>query len=121
MRSFMERLIFPYLVYDREHSSLFKRKMPVGFIYTMGAPEERIKVVGYDRQFQLMEMISQRIFGASESLVVTDTYQFDDYSRYVAVAPGMDEDTKTKRRQEVFPQDCRKAYEMGVRFARFPA
>jgi multimeric flavodoxin WrbA len=114
MRSFLERLTFPYLVYDREHSSLFKRKMPVGFIYTMGAPESRIKEAGYDRQFSLMESILGRIFGVpSESLLATDTYQFDDYSKYVA--PGMDAEAKAKRRKEVFPVDCQKAYEMGVR------
>jgi multimeric flavodoxin WrbA len=116
MRSFLERLIFPYLVYDLERSSLFKKKIPVGFIYTMGAPENRIKEAGYEQQFKLMEMIMSRIFGASESLVVTDTYQFDDYSKYVTT--GMDSDAKARRRREVFPVDCRKAYEMGARFAR---
>jgi len=119
MRSFLERLVFPYLVYDSEHSSLFKKKIPVGFIYTMCAPEEWIKTAGYEQQFKMMERVLTRIFGASESLAVTDTYQFDDYSKYVA--PGMDVEAKTKQRQEVFPADCRKAYELGVRFARFPA
>ena len=117
MKSFLERLIFPYLVYDRERSSLFKKKIPVGFIYTMGAPENRIKEMGYNQQFKLMEMILNRIFGgASESLVVTDTYQFDDYSKYVVT--GMDIEAKAKRRQEVYPTDCQKAYEMGARLAR---
>ncbi len=116
MRSFLERLIFPYLVYDPERSSLFKKKIPVGFIYTMGAPENRIKEAGYEQQFKLMDMILKRIFGASESLVVTDTYQFDDYSMYVAT--GMDSEAKAKRRREVFPTDCQKAYEMGATFAR---
>jgi multimeric flavodoxin WrbA len=119
MRSFLERLVFPYLVYDPEHSSLFKRKMPVGFIYTMGAPESRIKEAGYEQQFKLIEMFLKRTFGASESLVGSDTYQFDDYSKYVAT--GMDEEAKTKRRKEAFPADCQKAYEMGVRLARFSA
>lgn len=117
MRSFLERLIFPYLVYDRERSSLFKKKLPVGFIYTMGAPENRIKEAGYSQQFKLMENILARIFGgASESLVVTDTYQFDDYSKYAAT--GMDIEAKAKRRRDVFPTDCQKAYELGARLAR---
>lgn len=116
MRSFLERLTFPYLVYDRERSSLFTKKMPVGFIYTMGAPESRVREAGYERQFKLMESIMSRIFkGPSESLVVTDTYQFDDYSKYVAT--GMDVEAKARRRREVFPEDCRKAYDMGARFA----
>ena len=50
----------------------------------------------------------------TESLVVTDTYQFDDYSKYIA--PGMDVEAKAKRREEQFPKDCQKAYQMGARF-----
>ena len=115
MRSFLERLIFPYLVYDVERSSLFKKKIPVGFIYTMGAPVNRIKEAGYEQQFKVMETIMNRIFGVSESLVVADTYQFDDYSKYVTT--GMDSEAKARRRREVFPVDCQKAYDMGVRFA----
>lgn len=117
MRSFLERLTFPFLVYDRQRSSLFTKKMPVGLIYTMGAPESRVRDLGYEQQFKLMESIMTRIFkGPSESLVVTDTYQFDDYAKYVAT--GMDADAKAKRRREVFPEDCRKAYDMGARLAR---
>jgi multimeric flavodoxin WrbA len=116
MRSFLERLTFPYLVYDRQRSSLFGKKIPVGFIYTMGAPGERIKEAGYDRQFTLMESIMNRIFGGpSESLLATDTCQFDDYSKYVASA--FDIEAKVKRREQVFPLDCQKAYDMGARFA----
>ena len=73
--------------------------------------------MGYERQFNLTELILERIFGAAESLVVTDTSQFDDYSKYVT--PGIDADAKAKRRREVFPSDCRKAYEMGLRLAGF--
>jgi hypothetical protein len=82
----------------------------------LGATEARIKEAEWDRQFKLMESILSRIFGASETLLVTDTYQFDDYSKYVA--PGMDAEAKAKRRKEMFPEDCQKAYDMGVRFAR---
>ena len=116
MRSFFERLVFPYLVYDAQRSSLFKKKLPVGLIYTMGVPENFIKEMGYEQQFKLMEMLLGRIFGVAESLLVTDTYQFDDYSKYVA--PGMNAEVKAKRRREVFPADCQKAFEMGARFAR---
>ena len=115
MRSFLERLTFPYLVYDQQRSSLFKSKMPVGVIYTLGASEGRIKEAGWDRQFTLMESILNRIFGASETLLATETYQFDDYSKYVA--PGMDAEARARRRKEMFPEDCRRAFEMGVRFA----
>ena len=46
---------------------------------------------------------------------VTDTYQFDDYSKYRT--SGLNEARKAQKKVEVFPEDCRKAFEMGVRFA----
>jgi multimeric flavodoxin WrbA len=115
MRSFMERLIFPYLVYDTNHSTLFKRRIKTGLIYTMGAQEDRMKLIGYDRALNIVEMLMKRIFGEAESLFVTDTYQFDDYSKYESSAFNVEE--KAKRRREEFPKDCQKAFDMGVRFA----
>ena len=116
MRSFMERFIFPYLVYSTNPMSLYPKNIPVGYIYTMGAKEENFDVYGLHKVFELNEGIATRIFGYSESLCSTDTYQFDDYSKYVA--DGFDPAKKAKRRAEVFPQDCEKAFEMGVRFVK---
>jgi len=111
-KSFLERLLFPYYVYDRTGSSLFPRKMPVGFIYTLGANEAQMKVAGYDQPLTLMSQFAERIFGApTETLFVNDTYQFDDYGKYVS--DRFDVAHKAKRRKDVFPQDCQKAFTMG--------
>lgn len=116
MRSFMERLIFPYLVYDETHSSLFKRKLPVGVIYTMNVTENWMTELGYEQYFKSSEMLFERVFGAAESLCSFDTYQFDDYSKYVNTI--FDPEKKAARRKDVFPQDCEKAFAMGVNFAK---
>ncbi len=116
MRSFMERIIFPYIVYDENYSSLFKRKIPTGFIYTMNVSEGIMAEWGYVQHFKLTEEMLGRTFGSAESLCVTDTYQFDDYSKYVVSV--FDPEKKAARRKEVFPQDCEKAFAMGVKFAR---
>jgi multimeric flavodoxin WrbA len=115
MRSFMERLFFPYSVYDANRSTLFNRRIKTGLIYTMNVREDQMKQIGYDRSLGLAEMVMARIFGRSESLFVYDTYQFDDYSKYEATV--FDVEAKAKRRKEEFPRDCQKAFEMGVRFA----
>jgi multimeric flavodoxin WrbA len=115
MRSFLERLVFPYLVYDPGRSTLFPKKIPTAFIYTMGADEGRVKEMGYEMQFRLTEMLLERIFGASESLLVTDTLQFDDYSKYVSSA--FDTAAKAQRHRVVFPEDCKKAFALGKRLA----
>lgn len=115
-RSFLERLMFQYLVYDKNYTSLAKKKIKTGLIYTMNVDENRIATVGYEQSFKVMEMSLKRTFGHSESLFVTDTYQFDDYSKYETSA--WDVQAKAKRRAEVFPEDCKKAFDMGLRFAK---
>jgi multimeric flavodoxin WrbA len=115
IRSFTERLLFQYITYDANHSFLFKRNIPTGLIYTMNVEQSLIEAMGYDRTLMGVEMTFKRCFGASETLMVTDTYQFTDYSKYET--SGLNEARKAKRKLEVFPEDCRKAFEMGVRFA----
>ncbi len=116
MRSFMERLFYPYAVYDKVHTSLFKKKIPVGFIYTMNIPQQMLQTEGYGLEF--VEQAAERTFGPTEVLHVTDTYQFDDYSKYVVLL--FDPEAKAKRREEHFyPIDCRNAFDMGVRLMKY--
>ena len=81
----------------------------------MNAEQSLIEAKGYYRTIKDIEMTFKKIFGAAETLIVTDTYQFDDYSKYET--SGLNEARKAQRKLEVFPEDCRKAFEMGVRFA----
>lgn len=117
MRSFLERLLFPYVVYDGA-STLFPKKINTGFIYTMNMTETTLQSGrwGFDKHASETEAFLKRIFGTSESLMVTDTYQFDDYAK--VVAPQFNAEQKAKRRREIFPLDCQKAFEMGARFTK---
>ena len=115
MRSFMERLFFPYGTYTDPPGTLFPRKLPTGFIYTLGATEELARERGFHHHISLNEMVMETIFGKSESLMSYDTYQFEDYSK--VYAPRFDPGKKAKVREEVFPLDCEKAFEMGKRLA----
>jgi multimeric flavodoxin WrbA len=115
-RCFLERLMYPYSVYDKERSTLFGRKIRTGFIYTAGAKEEMVKEMGFDRNAQMTEMAMARIFGSCESMVVTDTSLFDDYSKYVSTL--FDPEEKKKHRDAQFPKDCKKAYDLGARLVR---
>jgi len=115
MRSFMERLFFPYGTYTDPPGTLYPKKIPTGFIYTLGATEELAKERGFHHHINLNEMVMGNIFGGSESLMAYDTYQFEDYSK--VYAPRFDPAKKAKVRREVFPLDCEKAFEMGKRLA----
>jgi multimeric flavodoxin WrbA len=118
MKSFMERLMFPFYRYttdDDPAPSLFPKKIHTGFIYTMSAPDGASKSLGYDKAIGLNEMFMGRIFGKSESLLSTDTQQVEDYSKIEQ--HRFDPEKKAARHKEYFPQDCQKAFEMGRRFA----
>jgi len=115
-RSFLERLIFPYLVYDKERSTLFLKKIRTAFIYTAGATDEMLNIMGVPQSVKTTENVMTRIFGSCESFFVTDTYQFNDYSKYVSTA--FNPEAKKKHRDEQFPLDCKKAYELGARLVR---
>jgi multimeric flavodoxin WrbA len=82
MKSFMERLMFPYLVYSDPPQSLFPRKIDTGFIYTMGVTEEQMKEIGFAQHIGLNEVFLRMVFGSSDSLLCFDTYQFEDYSAW---------------------------------------
>ncbi|MDD2614935.1 MAG: flavodoxin family protein [Methanosarcina sp.] len=116
MRSFMERYIFPYITYSVDVQTFYPKNIPVGYIYTMNIKEENFGMFCLDKVIDLNERLATRIFGYSESLWSTDTYQFDDYSKYLSSIFNPEE--KEKRRKEVFPQDCQKAFEMGARFVK---
>lgn len=113
MRSFLERLIFQYLVYDKNHSSLFQRKIPAGFIYTMNVTNEQFKSE-YENDLKSLQVYIEKTFGSFESLAVNDTYQFNDYSKYVSSL--FDEKKKRRVKEEQFPRDCQNAFNMGIRF-----
>ncbi len=115
MKSFMERLVFPYWTYTNPPQSLFPKRISAGLVYTMNVTEQQMKDNAYGIHFANNERVLRVLFGAAETLCSCDTYQFEDYSE--VVAPRFDAERKAKRRVDVFPQDCVKAHAMGMRFA----
>ncbi len=113
MRSFMERLLFPYLTYTRPPGSLFDRKIPTAFIYTMNVPEDMMKELNYPVHIGLNENVLSRTFGQAESLCSFETLQFEDYDR--VVFSYFDPEERRERRRTVFPEDCGKAFALGIR------
>ena len=115
MRSFMERLLFPYLTYTPEHGSIFPGKLSAALIYTMNITEDQMASLQQDSSVVASEGILRRIFGRCEVLLCHDTYQFSDYSKYLATF--WDAEAKAKHRDDVFPLDRKKAFDLGARLA----
>jgi multimeric flavodoxin WrbA len=111
MRSFMERLMFPYLTYTNPPASLFPKKIPTAFIYTMNVSKEQMMEF-YGVHIQSNEQTLSRMFGACESFFFNETLQFEDYAKVVFSYFSSEE--RVERHTNVFPQDCKRAFEMGV-------
>ncbi len=114
MRSFMERLNFPYYTYTDPIQSLFPKKIKTAFIYTMNVNEEQQNLLGYKVHFNTNAHYLKVIFGSTEQLFSFDTYQFKDYSK--VVSERFDQKQKANIHREIFPSDCKKAFEIGARF-----
>lgn len=121
VRSFLERLIFMNLSYGKQgentqsHRSNFNGRINTGFIYTMNIPAESVEPVGYQYNFDLHKRYLGLLNGEVKSLIVPDTYQFDDYQKYDAF--HFDEQHKAKIRKEQFPVYCQKAFDLGAKLA----
>lgn len=115
MRCFIERLLFAPMEYSQPFRSLFPRNIKACMIYTMNATEMMCNERGYKMMFASTEATFQLVFGEAETFCCYDTYQFPDYSK--VVMEFMDPVKKLTRRETVFPDDCRKAFELGCRIA----
>jgi multimeric flavodoxin WrbA len=115
MRSFMERLFFPNLTYTRPPQSLAPRNIPTAFVYTMNVSEQLMKE-NYGAHIAANASQLKMMFGQSESLFCNETLQFEDYNKMVF--SYFDPEERQQRRREIFPQDCKRAFELGARLAK---
>jgi len=114
-RAFIEQLCFTYNKYAKDMRTLFPRRIRTALIYTMNVSEDMIEAMGYNRHFELTRTTFERHFGACKLLLCTDTLQFSNYDKYES--ERFDKEAKAKRHAEVFPQDCKRAFELGIRLA----
>jgi hypothetical protein len=69
-----------------------------------------MKEFNYPVHFALNENVLSRTFGQAEFLCSFETLQFEDYDKVVFNYFNPEE--RRERRRTVFPEDCRKSYEL---------
>lgn len=107
-RALYERLIFQNLTYNVETPCCNERMIPVLLIMTSNAPDTMFA--------NLMEEYKQtftRFIGPTQTLISGNTLQLKDYSKTDWEWTLFDVEDKQRRHEEIFPQECRKAFEMG--------
>jgi multimeric flavodoxin WrbA len=111
LRALYERLIFQSISYKIEPSSYNKQRMAVALIITSNCKEEYFPKIAYDIMIEGYRSKFENMFGFCELLISSDTLQVDDYEKYDWTM--FDPEAKKKRRENVFPKDLQKAFEIG--------
>lgn len=109
-RSLYERLIFQYITYNTEVQSYNDHRIPVLLIMTSNTPD--------DSNIELMnkyKAMFDSFVGPTEILAVGETMQVSDYSQFNWTMFNAED--RKMRRETVFPEQCQKAFEAGVRLA----
>lgn len=107
-RALYERLIFQNLTYNRETPCCTQRRVPVLLIMTSNAPDTAYQdlINGYQQSLN-------GFVGPTEVLVSGETLQIADYEKLDWEWSMFDPEKKKERHETVFPEECRKAFEMG--------
>lgn len=108
MRTFLERLAFPWLSYN-DYSMTAPRKMPVILVETMNGTPERNNSQGYGS----MEYCINAALGQPEHLIAYNTYQVKNYDRFELA--GFSEEAKRQYRDTHWEQDLQRAFDAGKR------
>ena len=112
MIAFIERLFFSNYIYSDEIPTVFPKKLPSAFIYTMNMTEKHFEQFGMKERLGMYELFTKRILGVTPKILrAYDTVQFKDYSRYESSI--FDPEEKFAYREKHFPEDCARAYEIG--------
>lgn len=111
LHAFYERFFFPYMQYKHGYPNLVQKKIPTACIYTMNVKEDEMLRDGYREYMGLFEIFLENYFQKPLILHSFNTYQFDDYGKYVCEVFSPEE--KAAWRDVHFPEDCKKAFAIG--------
>lgn len=111
-RALYERLIFQNLTYNRENPCCNAHPVPVLLIMTSNAPDNMYTDLMNSYQQTLSSFV-----GPCDVLVSGETLQLKDYGKTDWPWTLFDPEARQKRHEEVFPLECKKAYELGAALA----
>ena len=109
-RALYERLIFQNLTYNVENPCCNAHPIPVLFIMTSNAPDTM-----YTNLIENYKQTLSRFVGPAETFVAGNTLQLKDYSKTDWPWTMFNPDDKIQRHETVFPEECKKVFELGKR------
>lgn len=112
-RALYERLVFQNLTYNRETPCCNEHPIPVLLIMTSNAPD-----TAYAGLIENYRQTLSHFVGPTDVFVSGDTLQLKDYSKTDWPWSIFNPQSKQDRHENVFPQECKRAFDMGEALAR---
>lgn len=107
VRNLFERIWFPALTYKKDGTIAYTKRVKTGLIYTMGMPN--LSQVGDIIKADVENF--EYFLGKTEVITAHETPLYDNYDgKYIG---DHKVELKKKIREEQFPLECQKAYELG--------
>ena len=107
MKCFLERLLFPYLTYEKGFRSIAPKKLKTATIYTMNVREEGFNAAHLDT----IEWYISHVFSKPIRICAYNTSQVKDYSLYHMDV--FNPDDKASYKAKHWDNDLKQAYNAG--------
>jgi multimeric flavodoxin WrbA len=116
-RCFLERLAFMNGSYDGDEGPKIENNIRAAFFFTMNIRKDQAKRQDFDYlpMFENNFSLLRGINGQKEYYAVYNTWQFDDYSKYMHKI--FDVEDKRRHRERQFPVDLENARRIGLKLA----
>lgn len=112
MVAFIERLFFSNYIYSAEIPTVFPKKLPSAFFYTMNMTEKHFEQFGMAEKFGIYENFAEKILQVKPKILhAFNTVQFKDYSKYESSIFNAEE--KFAYKEKNFAGLCEQAYKIG--------
>ncbi len=109
-RALYERLIFQNLTYNVENPCCNEHPIPVLFIMTSNAPDTM-----YTSLIENYKQTLSRFVGPTATFLAGHTLKLKDYSKTDWPWSIFNQEEKIQRHETVFPEECKKVFELGKR------
>ena len=115
---FIERLVYPFVRFDKKYTPMPPKKLKTAVIYTMNVDEITFlnQYIGQNNSGPVgfFENWITHLYEKPQRICAFNTYQYNDYSKYDDERWNIDD--KIKQHNEVFPKDLKNAYNAGKGF-----
>lgn len=118
MKMFIERLIYPFVKFDKQYTPIPPKKLKTAVIYTMNVDENTFQnqYIGENNSAPIgfFENWITHIYEKPQRICAFNTHQYKDYSKYNDERWNIKD--KMQQYKNIFPKDLENAFNIGQNF-----